>query len=518
MNARSDLRHRIPLCLCAELLALSMAACGGDGTTVIGNDVGDKTPSDGGSATANDGADLNVDGADLSADGGSAAAEGGGGLRDGGGGVLDGGAARDGGSGVLDGGRAPDGGRDAMPSSCSPDSGASEGQWIWQTTAPKAAGYAVWAAGPDDVWLGGGDLFHWNGTTWSEFASGTNNGIFTIWGTASNDVWAGCIGSSSPGTFLVHWNGSAWTPVPLPASVGGVSDIWGTGPNDVWAVDGGNGVLHFDGTAWTLSFTSDTIVEFSSVWGTGARDVWAAGFSGAEVMTTPDGGIVQTGQNDPSILHYDGTSWSQVENADQGQVVHSIWSGAPNDAWAVGEQEPLNAPRIINLQHWNGTTWSLVTDPVVMAGGLGTVWGIASDDVWAGADLHWNGSQWKSYPSGSYGPVVGGYDDDHLWAVSDFNEVVLRFYPCATAAMECQLAGGTCTDASACGVGQGDLSAYSCASASQVCCLNVTACDAEPQSCISPGVMSNVRPQCELGQWVFGPGTENCMQVLPPNP
>src|SRR6476659_1535743 len=65
---------------------------------------------------------------------------------------------------------------------------------------------------------------------WSAVNSPTTEGLFGIWGSGPDDVWA-VGGSFSKGT-IVHWDGSSWSTVPCPPS-GLLSGVWGSGPNDV---------------------------------------------------------------------------------------------------------------------------------------------------------------------------------------------------------------------------------------------------------------------------------------------
>ncbi len=67
-------------------------------------------------------------------------------------------------------------------------------------------GKAVYAFGPDDVWIVAGGVHHFDGTRWTEHRAlveiaSTNK----MWGSNTNDVWF--VGN---GGLIVHYNGSAW--------------------------------------------------------------------------------------------------------------------------------------------------------------------------------------------------------------------------------------------------------------------------------------------------------------------
>jgi hypothetical protein len=53
-------------------------------------------------------------------------------------------------------------------------------------------------------------------------------------------------------------------------------DVWGTASNDVYAVGWNSTILHYDGTGWS-QLTSRTDVWLEGVWGTASGDVYAVG-------------------------------------------------------------------------------------------------------------------------------------------------------------------------------------------------------------------------------------------------
>jgi hypothetical protein len=68
----------------------------------------------------------------------------------------------------------------------------------------------------------GGTILHYNGTGWSSVASGTTQGLTSVWATSASDVWAvGFLGT------ILHYNGTSWSSV----SSGTTQDllgVWGT--------------------------------------------------------------------------------------------------------------------------------------------------------------------------------------------------------------------------------------------------------------------------------------------------
>jgi len=170
----------------------------------------------------------------------------------------------------------------------------------------------------------------------------------------------------------------------------------------------------------------DDVNAFSST------DAWGVG----GVFTEAD----QVGHT--LIQHFDGTSWSGVASADgPGGAPQSSLSGvsavAADDAWAVGNYiRPNNLVRTL-IEHWDGASWTRVTSPNAghPAGGqMGDVVALATDDVWAVGSFgqgapsrtliqHWDGSSWSVVPSPNKGPfpnslsAVDAVSADDVWAV-----------------------------------------------------------------------------------------------------
>lgn len=127
--------------------------------------------------------------------------------------------------------------------------------------------YGVWGSSPDNLYVVGTMVLHWNGEGWTrEFVHEWSDGWQDVWGTGPDDVYL-------VGGRLAHWNGSAWS-----STVPGAQAVWGSGPNDVY-VTGGN-TRHFNGTAWT-PVNIETASNLWDIGGTSARSVWAVGEGGA---------------------------------------------------------------------------------------------------------------------------------------------------------------------------------------------------------------------------------------------
>jgi hypothetical protein len=157
------------------------------------------------------------------------------------------------------------------------------------------------------------------------------------------------------GELVEHWNGTSWSQVSNPAFSGTIElfGISADSSNDVWAVGnsasgGGAVTLHFDGTSWTQLIAGPfRFAAFIGVTALSPTNVWAVGLGDQGSHTPID-----------LIDHWNGTSWSIVKNPTPNPHASSRLSGVAavtaNDIWAVGGGVTEN---------WNGTNWSLIAIP-----------------------------------------------------------------------------------------------------------------------------------------------------------
>lgn len=101
----------------------------------------------------------------------------------------------------------------------------------WELFTPHDSGFgyselhSVCAFGPDDIWFGGSSPMHWDGKKWKIHggAQGYTGGfwIYALWGTSSNDLYA-----AGGGGNIRHFNGTSWKDIPSGTDVT-IRDIWG---------------------------------------------------------------------------------------------------------------------------------------------------------------------------------------------------------------------------------------------------------------------------------------------------
>ena len=77
--------------------------------------------------------------------------------------------------------------------------------------------------------------------------------------------------------------------------------------------------------------------------------------------------VFRTGSQ-PLIEHWDGTSWSVVSspNLTQGGFLSAVTAISTNNVWAVGEDDNLSVDLV---EHWDGTSWSVVSSPAFNGSG-----------------------------------------------------------------------------------------------------------------------------------------------------
>jgi len=251
--------------------------------------------------------------------------------------------------------------------------------------------------------------------------------------------------------------GAAWTVAVQPSisGSGGLEDVAASSTTDAWAVGhrfdpvdqaGHTLIEHHDGTSLTTVASPDGPSAAQSVLsGVAARtasDVWAVG------SYTRANNLVRT-----LIEHWDGTTWIRVQSPNAGQPANGDLSGvavvAADDVWAVGGYGQ-GAPGRTLIEHWDGTTWTVVPSPNKgpFPNSLSGVTAIAPDDVWAVGTwftkafddrtltLHWDGTSWHRVPSPNAGPTSAANDlvsvsanaTDDVWAVGSRGQHTLTMH------------------------------------------------------------------------------------------
>jgi hypothetical protein len=252
---------------------------------------------------------------------------------------------------------------------------------------------AVFARSASDVWAVGHQgrrtlAMHWNGTEWSIAPS--QNPVFTYYSDHArlNDVVAlGTGDAKAVGhvfreertpqivTLAERWNGSGWRirsssgPGDYRNKLKAVTRV--PGHRTLWSVgyhmsDTDYPSVHplieryRDGVWAQVGAPKLPGQELDGVTALAWDDVWAVGNSGFA-----DGSAL--------TLHYDGRRWSLVPSAPSPGMygkLSAVSAVSANDVWAVGNlDERPDADggggfRRPLMQHWDGTSWSIVALPV----------------------------------------------------------------------------------------------------------------------------------------------------------
>src|SRR6266568_2507641 len=238
-----------------------------------------------------------------------------------------------------------------------------------------------------------------------------------------------------------------WSVVPSPngSSTSNLSAVAAVSANDVWAV-GSSGnqrsgaqtlIEHWNGSSWSVVTSPNPGSIYNTLYGVtviSAANVWAVGYY---VNTT---GVTQT-----LIEHWNGTSWSVVKSpspATGNNELFSVSAASASSIWTVGfltnntSQTPVDQTLI---EHWNGSSWSVVTSPSPGSGGdLRAVAAVSAGNVWAVGYYspnsssiqtlveRWNGTSWQVVKSANIGTsptfsAVAAVSAHDIWAVGSYH-------------------------------------------------------------------------------------------------
>jgi hypothetical protein len=285
--------------------------------------------------------------------------------------------------------------------------GANEVNWL--TGVAAVASGDVWAVGysatnPPNQSLSRTLIEHWDGSGWSVVASPDptpplsggpySNELYGVAAVATDDVWAvgrtHDYGAGRP--LIVHWDGTAWTAVRAPRTgqFGILRSVTAVATDDVWAagtqyVNGNQRtlVVHWDGATWSVVPSANDgpyVQELFRIRAVAPDDIWAVGYHNAVF------GVRQRFQT--SIFHWDGSSWSVVPSPDVNQnnnYLFSVDGTSADDAWAVGFYDNDQFQLRTMVQHWDGTSWTMVPSPNEsdVIDELVDVVAVSPDETWA---------------------------------------------------------------------------------------------------------------------------------------
>jgi hypothetical protein len=274
--------------------------------------------------------------------------------------------------------------------------------------------------------------YHWNGTAWSLVTTptlGVSSSLLAVSGSTATDAWAvgfSVLGRHDDATLIEHWNGTRWSVNSSAVVTGFVAELNGVvdlSPTNAWAIGKASGPIaeHWNGTTWsavTLPDPDFTPGTGESISASSASNVWIVG---STVNVT-------TGVTSAEALHFNGSAWTVVPMQRPGTntpTIGAVTAVSATNAWAVGED--VGATSAVGgstlIEHWNGSTWSIVPSPTpgaypgltgVAARGTSDVYAVGSNlpsvngGVVQGLILRWNGSTWSADTDptdGTYSPL-----------------------------------------------------------------------------------------------------------------
>ena len=135
-----------------------------------------------------------------------------------------------------------------------------------------------------------------------------------------------------------------------------------------------------------------------------ANNIWAVGH---EFVGTNKSNLVMK----TMIQHYDGTSWSVVASPNVGKGFNNlagVAALAANNVYAVGYSTDSSNVEHSLILHYNGTSWNVVN--AADTGSLTGITALSASDIWAVGGgtmtLHYNGTSWTAIAA----PHLRAYD------------------------------------------------------------------------------------------------------------
>jgi hypothetical protein len=259
----------------------------------------------------------------------------------------------------------------------------------------------------------------------TQLVGGNDNSLGAVAGSTPTDVWA--VGNYLPDathsnqdatlTFTEHYNGTKWTafrpanPGVNFASMYGVAaaggQAWGVGMYQNAAFEDRALIEHFVGGAWHVASVPQPGTMRDMLAGASAlstANVWAVGDQEG------GGGVFHT-----LAEHFTGGAWhvtATLNPGAKGDHLYAVDAVVPGDVWAVGQQNiGGGVPDQPLVEHWNGSSWSLLHLPVAVKANqlLDAVAALPTGDVWVAGE--------SDSPAGGGQPLVEHFAPGKGWSV-----------------------------------------------------------------------------------------------------
>jgi len=273
------------------------------------------------------------------------------------------------------------------------------------------SGLDCWAVGYEISPFAGGPIFplieRWNGTSWavvnSPRAATQKNLLLGVTCASASDCWAVgysyYAGNDISNTLIERWDGTSWTVVQSPNGIipnnrfrsvacASTSECWAVGmafaTPDLNLFKGQQTLIErWDGNSWQLVTSPNPVPNpataadcmLMDVACTSDTNCWAVGFANSQTL----------------IERWDGSSWRIVASANTSSTQQnnalSVACASASDCWAVGyAPDPTGTHWAGLIQHWDGSTWTIVPSPRTSTTENNFLWGVAcasASECWA---------------------------------------------------------------------------------------------------------------------------------------
>ncbi|WP_188316618.1 alkaline phosphatase family protein [Solihabitans fulvus] len=218
-----------------------------------------------------------------------------------------------------------------------------------------------------------------------------DNNLDAVSAASATDAWAvgNYYAATNPAVFATmaqHWDGTRWTEYALPDVGANQNTLYGVSElpsGHTWAVGYYTNanyvdqtlIEHWDGNAWSVVPSPNPGAQRNLLYGVAAisdTDVWAVG------QQTDSAGTWHT-----LTEHWDGTVWSVVPSADPdagGNLLFGVKAVSGTSVYAVGERSGSGFPDRALIEHWNGSTWSVLASPADSSESL-IAYGVTGSDT-----------------------------------------------------------------------------------------------------------------------------------------
>jgi hypothetical protein len=294
---------------------------------------------------------------------------------------------------------------------CSGSSTAPPVKWDLVAQNQPSALLSTWATGDTDAWVVGGYdgsgssgpvVAHYNGTAWTQIATGLPATIDLWWVKGFDDGTV--LVSGSQDTIAMTTDGTTFTPMTTPTGNATVFGVWGAATDDIWAVggtgQGGAFVWHYTGTTWAPQTIDSDIVTCWKVNGLTSTNVWISCTNGV-------------------TLNWNGTALVRHNIAEAVQQQASLFSIGVSSERVVTVGGASTG--LLFESDDGGTTWQ---SPLSSVGVLLSGVAVSETDAYAvgggGTILHRNSNAtWAAETSGTFEDLHSTFIDPSgaVWAV-----------------------------------------------------------------------------------------------------